>query len=70
MDIERTEKYVFWQTVVNDQRLKSMIQMNGVDTYGLLDTGAHDSILSPKSQNLHWPLQKVYTEFIEIGKLS
>ena len=47
-----------------------MIQMNGVDIEGLADTGVHLSIPSQGSWNPGWPLQKVYTQFIEIGKLS
>ena len=61
---------MFWQRVVNDQRPKLMVQMNGVDIEGLVDTGADVSILSQKSWNPDWPLQKVYTQFIGIGKLS
>jgi hypothetical protein len=47
-----------------------MVEVNGVDKEGLVDTGANGSILSQKSWNLNWPLQKVYTQFIGIGKLS
>ena len=61
---------MFWQIVVNDQRPKLMVQMNGVNIEGLVDTGADVNILSQKSWNLDWPLQKVYTQFIGIGKLS
>ena len=46
-----------------------MVQMNGIDIEGLVDTGADVSILSQKSWNLDWPLQRIYT-FIRIGKLS
>jgi hypothetical protein len=45
-------KCVFWQTVVNDQRPKLMLQMNGVDIEHLVGTGGDVSILSQKSQNL------------------
>jgi hypothetical protein len=41
-----TEKCVFWQTMVNNQRTKLMVQMNGVDIEGLVDTGTDISILS------------------------
>ena len=44
--------------------------MNGVDKECLVDTGADINILSQKSWNPDWPLQKVYTQFIGIGKLS
>ena len=44
--------------------------MNGVGIEWLVDTGAGVSILSQKSWNPDWPLQKVYTQFIGIGKLS
>ena len=50
--IERTGafgKCVFWQTVVNDQRPKLMVQMNGIDIEGLVDIRADVSILSQKS---------------------
>jgi hypothetical protein len=47
-----------------------MVQMNGVNIEGLVDIGADVNILSQKSWNLDWPLQKVYTQFIGIGKLS
>ena len=57
---------MFLQSVVNYQ----MVQMNGVEMEGLVDTGAAVSILSQKSQNPDWPLQKVYTQFIGIGELS
>lgn len=43
---------MFWQTVVNDQRPKLMLQMNGVDIEHLVGTGGDVSILSQKSQNL------------------
>lgn len=61
---------MFWQIVVNDQRSKLMVQMNGVNIEGLVDIGADVNILSQKSWNLDWPLQKVYIQFIGIGKLS
>lgn len=46
--------------------------MNGVETEGLVDTGAEVSIfkLYKKFWNLDWSLQEVYTQFIEIGKTS
>jgi hypothetical protein len=34
----------------------------------LVDIGADVSILSQKSWNPDWPLQKVYTQLIVIGK--
>ena len=33
-----TGNHVFWQAMANDQRPKLMIQMNGVDIEGLVDT--------------------------------
>jgi hypothetical protein len=42
-------KCVFWQKLVNDQRPKLMVQMNGVDIEGLIDIGSDVSIISPKS---------------------
>ena len=44
-----TGKRVFWQTVVNDQRPKLMVQMNGIVIEVLVDTRADVSILSQKS---------------------
>ena len=68
--LEVLGKCVFWHIVVNDQRFKLMVQMNGIDIEGLVDIRADVSILSQKSWNPDWPLQKVYTQFIGIGKLS
>ena len=48
-DLGSPGKYVFWKTVVNDQRPKLMVQMNGVDIEGLIDIGSDVSIISPKS---------------------
>ena len=44
--------------------------MNVVEREGLVDKDVDVSILSQKSWNPDWPLQKVYTQFIGIGKLS
>ena len=63
-------KYVFWKTVVNDQRPKLMVQMNGIDIEGLVDTGADVTIISPKSWNSGYPLQQAYTQLTGIGRLS
>jgi hypothetical protein len=46
---ENTAKGVFWQKVVNDQRLKLMVETNGVEIEVLLDIGAEISLLSQKS---------------------
>ena len=48
-DLGSPGKFVFWKTVVNDQRPKLMVQMNGVDIEGLIDIGSDVSIISPKS---------------------
>lgn len=48
-DLGSPGKCVFWQTVVNDQRPKLMVQMNGIDIEGLVDIRADVSILSQKS---------------------
>lgn len=70
--VEGTEIFeVYWkmnvlETVVNYQRPKLMVQMNGVDIEGLVDTGADISILSQNSWNPDQPLKKVYTQFIGI----
>lgn len=42
-------KCVFWQTMVNDQRPKLMVQMHGIDIDGLVDTRADVNILAQKS---------------------
>lgn len=48
--------------IVNDQRPKLKWQVNGIETEGLMDTGA--------AWNSEWPLQKVYTQVLGIGNLS
>ena len=58
-DLGSPGKYVFWKTVVNDQRPKLMVQMNGVEIESLVDTGAEVSIFFPKSWNPDCSLQKV-----------
>lgn len=63
-------KCVFWQTMVNDQRPKLMVQMHGIDIDGLVDTRADVNILAQKSWSPYWSLQKVRTQFIGIGELS
>lgn len=60
--VGNTGKYVFWKRIVNDQRPKLKLQVNGIETEGLMDTGA--------AWNSEWPLQKVYTQILGIGKLS
>ena len=69
-DLGSPGKYVFWKTVVNDQRPKLMVQMNGIDIEGLVDIRADVSILSQKSWSPYWPLQKVYTQLIGTGTFS
>lgn len=62
---------MFWQAVVNDQRPKLTLQMNDIETEGFLDTESDsETIIHKKSWNSEWPLQKVYTQFLGIGKLS
>lgn len=61
---------MFWQTMVNDQRPKLMVQMHGIDIDGLVDTRADVNILAQKSWSPYWSLQKVRTQFIGIGELS
>jgi len=65
---ESTGKHVFYQTEVNDQRSKLMIQLNAVEIEGMLDTRADISIIAQTSWNLDWSLHKVYTQFIGIVK--
>ena len=33
-----TGKKIFWQTVINDERSKIKLQINGIEISGLLDT--------------------------------
>lgn len=56
--------------MVNDQRPKLMVQMNGIYIEVLVDTRAGVSIFSQTSWSPDWPLQKVYTQCIGGGKLS
>ena len=44
--------------------------MNVVEREGLVDKDVDVSILSKKSWDSDWPLQKVHTQFIRISKLS
>jgi hypothetical protein len=37
---------------------------------GLVDTGADVTIISPKSWNAKWSVQKVHTQFVGIDKFS
>lgn len=66
--VGNTGKCVCWQTVVNDQRPKLKLQVNGIEIEDLVDTGADVTIISQKSQNSEWSLKKVYTRFLGIGK--
>lgn len=54
--------------MVKDERLKLKLRVNDTEI-GLVDTGADVTIISPKSWNPEWLLQKVCTEFTRIGKL-
>ena len=51
-----TGKHMFWKTVLNDQRPKLMVQMNGVDIEVLVDTGSDINMLSQLSWNPDYPL--------------
>lgn len=44
-----TIKQVFWQTLINDQKLKLKLQINEFVIEGLLNTGSNATIISPKS---------------------
>lgn len=60
---------VFWKAMVNNQRQKLMIQKNDVDRrFGIYRSVVN--IFSPKSWNPESPFLKVYTQFIEISKIS
>jgi hypothetical protein len=58
---EETRKQVFWQNAVNDQRSKLKIQINGIETKGLVDTEADVTIISPECWDPDWPLQEINT---------
>lgn len=64
-----TRKQVFWQTAINDQRSRLKIQINSIETEGLLDTGTDVTIL-PKFWHSDWPLQEVNIQLLGIGTLS
>ena len=44
--------------------------MDNTEVESLVDKGADVTIASQKSWNWEWPLQKVYSQFLGIGKLS
>lgn len=54
---------MFWQTVVDDQRTKLKLQLNGIEIEGLADTGANVMIISPKSWNSEWPVSRNWKVF-------
>lgn len=60
---------MFWPTVVINQKPKLKLQMNDFEI-GLVDTGADVTIISPKSWNAKWSVQKVHTQFVGIDKFS
>lgn len=64
-----TGKCMFWQTVINDQRPKLKLQVNGIEIENLGDIGVDVTIISQSSWNSEWPLQKVYTYILGIEKL-
>lgn len=65
-----TGKRVFWQTVINDERPKLKIKLNGIEIEGLLDSSADVPIISQESWNPNWPLQRVSIQFSGIGTVS
>lgn len=60
---------MFWETVINDQRPKLKLQVNGIEIVGLVDTGTDITIIYQKSWNSEWLLPKVYIQFLGTGKL-
>lgn len=44
-----TIKQIFWQTLINDQKLKLKLQINEFVIEGLLNIGSNATIISPKS---------------------
>ena len=58
-----TIKQVFWQTSINDQRLKLKTQINGKETESLVDIGEDVTIIATKSWDPNWPLQEVNFSF-------
>lgn len=65
-----TGKRAFWQTVINDERPKLKIKLNGIEIEGLLDSGADVPIISQELWNPNWPLQRVSIQFSGIGTVS
>ena len=64
------KKRVFWQTSINDQRLKLRVRINGIVIIGLIDTGADVSIITPESWHPNWPLQEADVQLLGIGTIS
>lgn len=40
---------MFWESVINDQRPKLKLQVNGIEIVGLVDTGTDITIIYQKS---------------------
>lgn len=47
--------------------IKLKVQKNGIRIVGLVDTGADVTVISQKSWNPDWPLQKVNIQFLGLG---
>lgn len=68
--LKGSEKRIFWQTSIEDQRPKLKILVNNIEIEGMVDTGADVTIISPKSWPTSWPLQGVDMQLQGVGTLS
>lgn len=68
--LKGSEKRIFWQTSIEDQRPKLKVLVNNIEIEGMVDTGADVTIISPKSWPTSWPLQGVDMQFQGVGTLS
>lgn len=60
---------MFWESVINDQRPKLKLKVNGIEIVSLVDTGTDITIIYQRSWNSEWPLPKVCSQFLGTGKL-
>ena len=63
-------KCIFWQTSINDQRLKLRVHINGIVIGGLIDIGEDVSIITPESCQSNWSLQDADVQLLGIGTIS
>lgn len=65
-----TIKKVLWCIIINDQRPKLKIQINGIETEVLVKTREDITIISRKYWHLYWPFHEVNVQLLVIGILS